>query len=56
MCYYKDAEMHILVCEVKIMSVQEVLDIIRSFFEAIIAVFSALMGGKKEEGATEPQA
>ena len=37
------------------MSVQEVLDIIRSFFEAIIAVFSALTG-KKEEGATEPKA
>ncbi len=38
------------------MSVQEVLEIIRSFFEAIISVFTALMG-KKEEGETEaPQA
>ena len=47
--------MHIFVCEVKIMSVQGVLDIIRSFFDAIIRVFNALMG-KKDEGATEPQA
>ncbi len=55
MCYYKDAEMHILVCEVKKMDVQAILDIIRAFFDAIVNVFNALMG-KKEEGATEPQA
>ena len=47
--------MHILVCEVKKMDVQAILDIIRAFFEAIFSVFSALTG-KKEEGATEPQA
>lgn len=33
------------------MSVEEVLDIIRSFFEAIIKVFNSLMG--KDEGTTE---
>ena len=33
------------------MDVQAVLDIIRSFFDAIIKVFNTLMG--KEEAATE---
>ena len=31
------------------MDVQEVLDIIRSFFDAIIKVFNALMGKKDAE-------
>lgn len=33
------------------MDVQAILDIIRSFFDAIIKVFNALMG--KDEAATE---
>ncbi len=37
------------------MGVDAILEIIRSFFDAIIKVFNALMG-KKDEGATEPKA
>jgi len=47
-------------CEVKIMSVQGVLDIIKAFFDAIIRVFNALFGkkdeGTNEEGTSNPQA
>ncbi len=36
------------------MSIEEVLNIIRAFFEAIVDVFTALMGiTKKEEDTTE---
>lgn len=42
------------------MSVQGVLDIIKSFFDAIIRVFNALFGkkdeGTNEEGTSKPQA
>ena len=38
------------------MSIEEVLDIIRSFFEAIVDVFNALMGLTKKEEDTEAQA
>lgn len=53
MCYYKDAEMHILVSEVKKMSVDGVLAIIQSFFDAIVKVFQNLMGLLGGEGTTE---
>ena len=38
------------------MSIEDVLDIIRSFFEAIVDVFNALMGLTKKEEDTEAQA
>ncbi len=37
------------------MGVDAILEIIRSFFDAIINVFNALMG-KKDEGTEEPKA
>ena len=42
----------ILISEVKIMEIQQVLDIIKAFFDAVISVFAAL-GLVKGDDATE---